>query len=133
MGHYRPDRKLTELLLEQTSYIDVVVPRGGDALIEFVVEHARMPIIENDRPCHVYVHEDADLAMALDIVANAKCQRPGVCNAMETVLVHRDVAAAFLPKLYERLNASAVEWFAHTHTIELLKGKHVSAPQQWNP
>ncbi len=119
-----PDRQLTELLLEQTSYIDIVVPRGGDALIEFVVEHARMPIIKNDRGlCHVYVHEDANLAMALDIVVNAKCQRPGVCNSMETVLVNRKIAAAFLPKLYERMQASSVEWFVDAETLALLGGR----------
>ncbi|MBI3543335.1 MAG: glutamate-5-semialdehyde dehydrogenase [Deltaproteobacteria bacterium] len=111
-----PDRKLTELLLEQDKYVDIVVPRGGDALIEFVVENARMPIIKNDRGlCHVYVHEDADQAMALEIVANAKCQRPGVCNAMETLLVHRKVASTFLPALYKRISGGAsgsnVEWF----------------------
>ena len=124
-----PDRKLTNLLLEQTSYIDIVVPRGGDALIQFVVEHARMPIIKNDRGlCHVYVHEDADLKMALDIIDNAKCQRPGVCNSLETVLLNRKIAAVFLPRLHERLSASLVEWFADVETQGILKGRSQVSP-----
>lgn len=119
-----PDRKLTELLLEQSKYIDIVVPRGGDRLIEFVVARARMPIIKNDRGlCHVYVHEDADLGLAAEIVANAKCQRPGVCNAMETVLIDRKIAAGFIPRLYDRLSPMEVEWHACVETAQLLKGK----------
>src|SRR5581483_6706767 len=87
-----PDRALVKGLLRQSRWIDVVVPRGGDALIDFVVKNSSIPIIKNDRGlCHVYVHEDADQAMALRIVENAKCQRPGVCNSMETLLVHQKV------------------------------------------
>ncbi|MBI3558551.1 MAG: glutamate-5-semialdehyde dehydrogenase [Deltaproteobacteria bacterium] len=119
-----PDRKLTEFLLEQASYIDIVVPRGGDALIKFVVDHARMPIIKNDRGlCHVYVHEDADQPMAVKIIANAKCQRPGVCNSLETVLVNRRISRDFLTRLHERLAASKVEWFGDAESVQLLKGQ----------
>jgi glutamate-5-semialdehyde dehydrogenase len=119
-----PDRELSRRLLEQSRYIDIVVPRGGDKLIEFVVENARMPIIKNDRGlCHVYVHEDADLSMAANIVMNAKCQRPGVCNAMETVLVHKAVARDFLPDLYARMAPVGVEWHVDRGAKALLSGK----------
>jgi glutamate-5-semialdehyde dehydrogenase len=103
-GIDNPDRAITELLLKQKKWIDVVVPRGGDGLIEYVVKESEIPIIKNDRGlCHVFVHEDADLAMAEAIVINAKCQRPGVCNAMETLLVHAKVANAFLPTLARKI------------------------------
>ena len=103
-----PDRGLVESLLKQKEWIDVVVPRGGDSLIDFVTRNSRIPIIKNDRGlCHVYVHEDADLKMAEEIVDNAKTQRPGVCNAMETLLVHESVAPSFLPALHRRLASRA--------------------------
>jgi glutamate-5-semialdehyde dehydrogenase len=120
-----PDRSLALEVLKQERYIDVVVPRGGEALIDFVVRNTRIPIIKNDRGlCHVYVHEDADLEMALKIVRNAKTQRPGVCNAMETLLVHQAIAASFLPKLYDVISgehsAHPVEWHACSQTLTLL-------------
>jgi glutamate-5-semialdehyde dehydrogenase len=95
------DRGLVEMLLTRRDFIDVVVPRGGDRLIEFVQSHSHMPIIKNDRGlCHTYVDEDADLDMAARIVTNAKVSRPGVCNSLETVLIHESVVPAFLPKLF---------------------------------
>jgi glutamate-5-semialdehyde dehydrogenase len=124
-----PDRELARALLSQRAYIDVVVPRGGDKLIEFVVENSTIPIIKNDRGlCHVYVHEDADVAMAVEIVANAKTQRPGVCNAMETLLVHRRIAPALLPELHRRMAPRGVEWFGDAETCALLKGRERVAP-----
>jgi glutamate-5-semialdehyde dehydrogenase len=90
------DREAVKLLCQMDRYLDVIVPRGGKGLIEAVVSHARMPVIKHyDGICIMYVDKDADLAMAESIVVNAKCQRPGVCNAIETVLVHRDVAEEF--------------------------------------
>jgi len=128
LGITDPDRGLTRALLADDRSIDVVVPRGGPGLIEFVVEHARMPVIKNDRGlCHVYVHDDADLAMAVSIVDNAKTQRPGVCNAMETLLVHRAVAARLLPALHERISgparAAPVRWFADGEVRAALPGR----------
>jgi glutamate-5-semialdehyde dehydrogenase len=111
-----PGRALVMALLQQKDWIDVVVPRGGDRLIEFVVQNSRIPIIKNDRGmCHVYVHSDADLNMAQSIVENAKTQRPGVCNAMETLLVHAAVAPVFLPALFEKITLHSdhpVHWYA---------------------
>jgi glutamate-5-semialdehyde dehydrogenase len=100
IGISNPDREIVKALLADKERIDVVVPRGGEGLISFVVENARMPIIKNDRGlCHIYVHEDADLVSAARIVENAKTQRPGVCNAMETLLVHQKVAGALAGEL----------------------------------
>jgi glutamate-5-semialdehyde dehydrogenase len=122
-----PDRALVETLLEQKQWIDVVVPRGGDGLIEFVTRASRIPVIKNDRGlCHVYVHEDADLAMAERIVVNAKCQRPGVCNSMETVLVHSSVAERFVPGLHAAL--PGVQWFGCPRTVQILGSKPNVAP-----
>jgi len=90
------DREAVKHLCAMDKYLDVIVPRGGKGLIETVVSHARMPVIKHyDGICIIYVDKDADLAMAESIVLNAKCQRPGVCNAIETVLVHRDIAEKF--------------------------------------
>ncbi|MEO5970751.1 MAG: glutamate-5-semialdehyde dehydrogenase [Bdellovibrionia bacterium] len=105
------NREIVSFLLKQKKWIDVVVPRGGDSLIEFVVEESRIPIIKNDRGiCHVYVHKDADQAMAAKIIVNAKTQRPGVCNSLETVLIHEAVASKFLPFIYASMDSFGVRW-----------------------
>jgi glutamate-5-semialdehyde dehydrogenase len=118
------DRALVESLLKRKDYIDIVVPRGGEKLIDFVQRTALMPIIKNDRGlCHTFVEEDADLDMAAAIVANAKVQRPGVCNSLETVLVHEKVAAQFLPKLYQATEAKNLEWHVDPASLKILDGK----------
>ncbi len=115
------DREGVRLLAQMDRYLDVIVPRGGHALIEAVVEHARMPVIKHYHGvCHVYVDQAADLAMAEQIAVNAKCQRPGVCNAMETLLVHRDVAAKFLPAVAQALSRQGVELRGDERTCEVL-------------
>jgi glutamate-5-semialdehyde dehydrogenase len=122
-GITNPDRAITETLLHEPKWIDVVIPRGGDALIEYVVQNSKIPIIKNDRGlCHVYVHKDADHESAIAIVKNAKAQRPGVCNSMETLLIHRDVAKALLPKIYSALSLDKVEWFGCEETQKILNG-----------
>jgi glutamate-5-semialdehyde dehydrogenase len=98
------DREIVGALLKQRGLIDVAIPRGGKSLIERVAAEATMPVIKHfDGVCHVYVDRLADAAMALDIIHNAKCQRPGVCNAAECVLIHRDIAETFLPQLAQRM------------------------------
>lgn len=104
-----PDREAVGHLLAMADLIDVVIPRGGESLIRRVVAEARMPVIKHfSGNCHVYVDRTADLEMAVRVTVNAKCQRMGVCNACESLLVHRQVAAAFLPKLAEALQPHQV-------------------------
>lgn len=91
-------------------YIDVLIPRGGAGLINSVVQNSKVPVIETGiGNCHVYVDKDADLEKATPIIINAKCQRPGVCNAAETLIVHRDIAADYLPRISEALTEKGVE------------------------
>ena len=104
------DREAVRHLCAMDKYLDVIVPRGGKGLIETVVSHARMPVIKHyDGICIMYVDQAADLAMAESIVINAKCQRPGVCNAIETVLVHKEVAAQFFATTGKALLAQGVQ------------------------
>ncbi len=119
------DRKLVESLLKRKDLIDIVVPRGGERLIEFVQSTALMPIIKNDRGlCHTFVNDDADLQMAVEIVKNAKVQRPGVCNSLETVLVHEKIAARFLPLLYDATQDAPLEWRVDEAARKLLTSKN---------
>jgi glutamate-5-semialdehyde dehydrogenase len=104
------DRASVEHMAQMDQYLDLIIPRGGKGLIEKVVATARMPVIKHyDGVCHVYVHADADLDMAADIIVNSKCQKPGVCNALETFLVHQDLAATFYPFIGQRLLEAQVE------------------------
>ena len=104
------DREATAYLMTLRGYIDVLIPRGGAGLIQAVVQNSRIPVIETGvGNCHVYVDASADLQMAADIVINAKVSRPSVCNAIENLLVHREVAAEFLPLIARRLREAGVE------------------------
>ncbi|HZV82256.1 MAG TPA: glutamate-5-semialdehyde dehydrogenase [Geobacteraceae bacterium] len=97
-------------MLKQEELIDLIIPRGGESLIRFVVENSRIPVIKHYKGvCHIFVDAAADIPMAGKIVINAKTQRPGVCNALETLLVHRDIADAFLPRMADALSALQVE------------------------
>ena len=99
------DRDLVKKMLTSNEYIDVIIPRGGPGLIRFVVDNATVPTIETGAGnCHIYIDDSADLKDSLDIIANAKIQRPGVCNACETVLIHENIAKDILPELYDKLN-----------------------------
>jgi len=113
-----------EVLLQLVTFkdlIDVVIPRGGDELKELLSAHSRVPVIAAaGGNCHIYVDAAADLDMALAITVNAKCQRPGVCNAAETLLVHHDVAAAFLPRVVAELTRRGVELAVDRATAELV-------------
>lgn len=127
------DRRIVSDLLQQKQWIDVVVPRGGDGLINYVVENSKIPIIKNDRGlCHVYVHSDADLKMATRILVNAKTQRPGVCNSMETMLIHEKVAAQLLPLVWAEMQKFNVQWYGCSKTKTILKNKSVKTAQKKN-
>ncbi len=115
------DREGVKIMARMDDCIDVIVPRGGHGLIEAVVSHARMPVIKHyDGICHAYVHAEADVAQATEIVFNAKCQRPGVCNAIETLLVDRAIAPVFLPVCAARLIEDGVELRGDPETLALL-------------
>jgi len=104
------ERSAAVELMKMRGYVDVLIPRGGAGLIRAVVENAKVPVIETGTGnCHIYVEEDADLTRAIDIIINAKCQRPGTCNAAEKVLVHRGIASEFIPKAVEALRRHGVE------------------------
>ena len=104
------DRKAVDALLKLNDYIDLVIPRGGEGLIKHVVASSRIPVIKHYKGiCHVYVDDEADLNMAENICLNAKLQRPGVCNAMECLLVHRDLAARFLPGMLKKFKDACVQ------------------------
>ena len=106
----RTEREVAHLLLKQDKYVDLIIPRGGDALMKTVTEQSTIPVIKHDKGiCHIYVDADADPAMAEKICINAKVQRPSTCNAMETLLVHQQMARTFLPELIKKLIAAKVE------------------------
>jgi glutamate-5-semialdehyde dehydrogenase len=118
-----PERAVVGHLLQLNQYIDLVIPRGGESLIRRVAAEARMPVLKHYQGnCHVYVDRAADQEMAERIVVNAKCQRPGVCNAAESLLVHADVAAQFLPKAAAALQAKGVEIRGCPSTCRLVPG-----------
>ena len=103
-------RRAVEEMLQLEEYIDLIIPRGGEDLIRFVVSHSKIPVIKHYKGvCHIFVDASAALVMAESICFNAKVQRPGVCNAMETLLVHRDIAPQFLPRMAEKFITAGVE------------------------
>jgi len=121
------DRKHVSELLEATQYVDIIIPRGSQSLIDYVREHAKVPVIETGAGvCHTYVDHTADLDMAAKIVANAKISRPSVCNSLDTVLVDRAVAAEFLTKLKTYFEDAQVEVFADPIAYEVLQGQNFS-------
>ena len=104
------DRDLVAALSQQEGLIDLIIPRGGEALVRAVIEAARVPVIKHYKGvCHAFIDDSADFEMACSIVENAKCQRPGVCNALETLLIHQSIAEQFLPLIAERLRQKDVE------------------------
>ena len=103
------DREAVTFLLAQEEYIDLIIPRGGEGLIRFVMENSRIPVLKHYKGvCHVFVDQNADLEMAINIVMNGKVQRPGVCNALEALLVHRGIASTFLPQVAVELEKAGV-------------------------
>ena len=120
------------MLLKQEEFIDLIIPRGGEGLIRFVVENAKIPVLKHYKGvCHVYVDSGADLGMAEEICFNAKVQRPGVCNAMETLLVHKSVADRFLPAMANRFSAAGVEIKGCPETRRLLPQAGIATEDDW--
>ena len=128
-----PGREAVETLITLDRYVDLIVPRGGEAFVRMVAERATIPILKHDKGlCHVYVDAGADLGMAADIALNAKAQRPGVCNAMETLLVHEDAATSFLPAVAARFRAAGVELRGCPRTVELLPEARPATDADWD-
>jgi glutamate-5-semialdehyde dehydrogenase len=127
-----PERSVAEELMGMRQYIDVLIPRGGADLIKTVVEKSRIPVIETGTGnCHVYVEEDADLEKATPIVINAKCQRPGTCNAAEKLLVHRKIAERYLPVVIAELRKQGVEIRGDEETRRIVPDVKAATEKDW--
>ena len=128
-----PSRKAVKEMLLLEEYIDVIIPRGGEELIRFVVSNSKIPVIKHYKGvCHVFVDASAALDMAQKICYNAKVQRPGVCNAMETLLVHRQIAPSFLPLMAEKFKAAGVELRGCPDTRRILKSIKAAKEEDWS-
>ena len=127
------DREAVGHFLKLDQWIDLVIPRGGESLIRRVVAEATMPVLKHyDGNCHIYVDEHADLAMSVRVVENAKCQRMGVCNALESLLVHRGVAREFLPMLAMQLTPNGIELRGDEETLTHLPNAVAATEQDWS-
>jgi glutamate-5-semialdehyde dehydrogenase len=127
------DRSAIFELLNKNRYVDLVVARGGEEFIRTVVEHSRVPVIKHDKGlCHTYIDVEADLALAALVAFNAKVQRPSVCNAMETLLVHRDIAVSFLPGFCDQLKAAGVEVRGCPETLRLVPWALAATEEDWD-
>jgi glutamate-5-semialdehyde dehydrogenase len=126
------DREAVKVLLSQEEFIDLIIPRGGEGLIRFVVENSTIPVLKHYKGvCHVYIDDGADLEMARNICFNAKVQRPGVCNSMETMLVHRSISREFLPQMAERFISAGVEIRGCPETCRILPHARKAGPADW--
>jgi len=126
------DRTAIDYLLAAEEFIDLIIPRGGEGLIRSVAEKSRIPVIKHYKGvCHIYVDEDADLRQAIPVCINAKVQRPGVCNAMETLLVHEKAAPEFLPAVAAELAKSGVELRGCPKTVRLVPQAKPASEEDW--
>jgi glutamate-5-semialdehyde dehydrogenase len=126
------DRSVAEEFMQMHGYVDVLIPRGGADLIRTVVEKAKVPVIETGLGnCHIYVEEDADLEQAIPIIVNAKCQRPGTCNAAEKLLVHDSIAAKFLPVALAALRKEGVEIRGDEQALKIIPDVKPATEQDW--
>lgn len=128
-----PDRACVMEMLKANQYIDLIIPRGGEGLIRMVSENSTIPVIKHDKGvCHVYVDDKADIQMAEYICYNAKVQRPGTCNAMETMLVHKGLSSTFLPAMIEKFRQAGVEIRGCEKTRAIVQDIKEAADQDWD-
>jgi len=128
----KTDHKIVDLLLHENEYIDLVIPRGGEALIRKVVENSKIPVIKHYKGvCHIFVDKEYDMGKAIRICVNAKVQRPSVCNAVEKILVHKDIANTFLPLLKSELDKYKVEIRGDSSSCRILKKIKKAKEQDW--
>ncbi len=126
------DRKAMEYLVQQTQSIDLIIPRGGESLMKWIVEHSKIPVIKHDKGvCHIFVDEFAKTESAEKIALNAKIQRPGVCNAMETLLVHEKVASSFLPRMIKKFREAGVEVRGDEKVLRIVPGVKRATEKDW--
>lgn len=127
------DRTVVAEMIKLREYLDLIIPRGGAGLIKFVTENATVPVIETGvGNCHIYIDKDADLEMAKEIIINGKCQRPGVCNALEKALIHEDIAAEFLPLIAEELKSRGVLLKGCPYARQFLPELEVANQNDWS-
>ena len=127
------DREVAQKMMRLNEYIDVLIPRGGENLIKSVVKNATIPVIETGTGnCHIYVEESADFNMAIDIVLNAKTQRPGVCNAAEKLLIHENISKEFLPKVVKALREKNVEIRGDEKSKEVVDDIILAKDEEWD-
>jgi len=127
------ERKAIREMLQLEDEIDLIIPRGGEELIRFVTHHSKIPVIKHYKGvCHIFVDETADLEMAIRVCLNAKVQRPGVCNAMETLLVHEEVARSFLPTVANVLQKEGVELRGCSQTKKILRSIKKAREEDWS-
>ncbi len=126
------DRDAVLHMLKLEDYIDLIIPRGGEELIRFVAENSRIPVIKHYKGvCHMYIDEAADIEMGVKLAVNSKAQRPGVCNAMETLLVHKNIASNYLPKAAEALMAAGVELRGCERSRSLVNSMKPATEEDW--
>lgn len=127
-----PNRQAVMEMLKLDTLIDLIIPRGGEGLMKMVTENSRIPVIKHDKGlCHTYVDEGADLSMARAICFNAKVQRPGTCNAMETLLVHEKIATVFLPKMIQEFQKAGVKVRGCSRTRAIVPGIQEAKEEDW--
>jgi glutamate-5-semialdehyde dehydrogenase len=131
------DRSAVIELISQKKYIDLIIPRGGEGLISFVTENSKIPVIKHDKGvCHIYIDEACDIQKAVKIVINAKVQRPSVCNALETLLVHEKITDEFMPVLLKELHSKGVETRLDGNLLNIFKNKFkfitAASDNDWN-
>ena len=127
------DRNKINELLKMNQFIDLVIPRGGEGLIRAVVENSNIPVIKHYKGvCHTYIDDESNREMALEIIYNAKVQRPGVCNAMESLLVNKNIAAEFLPAVKEMYDRAKVEIYGCGETLKIIKNIKPANEDNWS-
>ncbi len=127
-----PERSAVNSLLEQEEYLDLIIPRGGEGLIRFVSENSRIPVLKHYKGvCHIFIDKDCDPEKAQSIVRNAKVQRPGVCNALEGLLIHEDIAATFLPAISDILTNDGVLMLGCPKSIQLVTNMQGADDNDW--
>ncbi|MCF8057152.1 MAG: glutamate-5-semialdehyde dehydrogenase [Desulfocapsa sp.] len=126
------DREAVNIMLNQEEYLDLIIPRGGEGLIRFVAETSRIPVLKHYKGvCHIYVDRDADLAKATPIIINSKAQRPGVCNALEGVLVHKEIAEEYLPTLTAELKLNNVRLLGCHESVRIVADITPAMDSDW--